>query len=258
VHKVSADHRLLVIHIDGKNYLVIVGSDAEVEEWITANAGATFVVDIGNARLMRTQVNVPPSDTETVMTTENKPFSDRVAEDLDRAEIPKVELEKIASIDEDTSPEEREEALLEIADPDLRSMLRDVIELARTGREDAARARVKLYSGEAVPLQEAPELHEAALQSVENSDVIVDLSTTDEAEFLRIMEAVDDERWMWFLHPGQERIVVENFDNPCVLTGVSGSGKTSVLLHRARRLAAKHQDQEILVLTLYLCFDFIT
>lgn len=250
VHSVSAEHRLLVIHIDGKNYLVIVGKDSEIEEWIRVNAGATFAVDLGNARLTRTQVDVPRTDAETVMTTENKPFLERVAEDIVRAEIPDEYLEKVSSIDEDTSPEEREEALAEIMDPDLRAMLRDVLELARTGREEAAKARVKLYSGDAVPLQDAPELHEAALESMENSDVLVDLSTTDEADFVKIMDAVEDEKWMWFLHPGQERVVVENFPNPCVLTGVSGSGKTSVLLHRARRLAAKHQDQEILVLTL--------
>ena len=56
--------------------------------------------------------------------------------------------------------------------------------------------------------------------------------------------------WMLFLHPGQQRVVEENFAGPALLTGVSGSGKTCVLVHRARELATRYSNGSILVVTL--------
>jgi superfamily I DNA/RNA helicase len=58
------------------------------------------------------------------------------------------------------------------------------------------------------------------------------------------------QEWMLFPHPEQKRISTESFDKPAVLTGVSGSGKTCILLHRARHLAAKYPGQRIGILTL--------
>jgi superfamily I DNA and RNA helicase len=55
---------------------------------------------------------------------------------------------------------------------------------------------------------------------------------------------------MVFLHEGQKRVVDEDFEMPAVLTGVSGSGKTCVLVHRAKRLSRKYPQDRILVLTL--------
>src|SRR5262249_11462673 len=52
-----------------------------------------------------------------------------------------------------------------------------------------------------------------------------------------------------FLHPDQKRVVDEDFDRPALLTGVSGSGKTCALVHRAKRLAALYGER-VLVLTL--------
>jgi superfamily I DNA/RNA helicase len=52
------------------------------------------------------------------------------------------------------------------------------------------------------------------------------------------------------LHPDQKRVVNADFKGPARLLGVSGSGKTSVLVHRAVRLAQKYEGKKILVLTL--------
>ena len=55
---------------------------------------------------------------------------------------------------------------------------------------------------------------------------------------------------MLFLHPDQRRIAEATFDKPVVLTGVSGSGKTCILVHRARHLARKYPGERIGILTL--------
>jgi superfamily I DNA/RNA helicase len=54
------------------------------------------------------------------------------------------------------------------------------------------------------------------------------------------LEAVLDapmERWIAFLHPSQRKLVDKSFQGPAKVTGSAGTGKTTVALHRARRLA---------------------
>ena len=58
------------------------------------------------------------------------------------------------------------------------------------------------------------------------------------------------QEWMVYLHPDQKRVAETDFDRPVVLTGVSGSGKTCVLIHRARYLAKKYPTERIGILTL--------
>jgi hypothetical protein len=57
----------------------------------------------------------------------------------------------------------------------------------------------------------------------------------------------DWSEWMLFLHPEQKEFVVRDFAGPARLRGVSGSGKTCVMVHRARRLAKKYKEDILLV-----------
>ncbi|WP_338524592.1 UvrD-helicase domain-containing protein [Pseudomonas batumici] len=57
------------------------------------------------------------------------------------------------------------------------------------------------------------------------------------------------EEWMLYLHPEQTKIASADLSGPSRLRGVSGSGKTCVLVHRARYLARKY-NEPILVVTL--------
>src|ERR1035438_5770177 len=54
---------------------------------------------------------------------------------------------------------------------------------------------------------------------------------------------------MLFLHPEQKKVAEKDFRGSARLRGGSGSGKTSVLVHRARFLAKKYQ-QPVLLATL--------
>ncbi|MCC7542079.1 MAG: AAA family ATPase [Deltaproteobacteria bacterium] len=54
------------------------------------------------------------------------------------------------------------------------------------------------------------------------------------------LEAVLDApmaRWIAFLHPSQRQLVEKDFHGPAKITGSAGTGKTTVAMHRARRLA---------------------
>jgi len=57
------------------------------------------------------------------------------------------------------------------------------------------------------------------------------------------------EEWMLYLHPDQRKIAYADLTGPSRLRGVSGSGKTCVLVHRAKYLAMKYREP-VLVVTL--------
>ena len=56
--------------------------------------------------------------------------------------------------------------------------------------------------------------------------------------------------WMLFMHPDQEEVAFKDFSGPSKLLGVSGAGKTCVVVHRAIYLAKKYPGESILVVTL--------
>ncbi|WP_135382850.1 3'-5' exonuclease [Vibrio tasmaniensis] len=94
-----------------------------------------------------------------------------------------------------------------------------------------------------VDIAESNQLETAMLDPV-NSEIFV---TWDEVEQLPKDASWAD--WLLFLHPEQKKIAVRDFKGSSRLRGVSGSGKTCVMLHRARHLAKKYK-QPILLITL--------
>ena len=55
-------------------------------------------------------------------------------------------------------------------------------------------------------------------------------------ELRRVIESGDFGAWRVFLHPQQRGMVDRTFNGPAKVTGGAGTGKTVVLLHRARHL----------------------
>src|SRR5690606_14694381 len=55
--------------------------------------------------------------------------------------------------------------------------------------------------------------------------------------------------WRVFLHPEQRRYATGSWNGPFRLTGGAGTGKTVVVLHRARELARKNPEAKVVVTT---------
>lgn len=71
----------------------------------------------------------------------------------------------------------------------------------------------------------------------------------DNAELRDIIESGDLAGWRVFLHPEQRRYVDRDFKGAFRLTGGAGTGKTVVLLHRARRLAIANPGARVILTT---------
>jgi hypothetical protein len=71
----------------------------------------------------------------------------------------------------------------------------------------------------------------------------------DQEELRRVIEEGDFGAWRIFLHPEQQRYVERNYSGPFRLSGGAGTGKTVVLIHRARALARRRRDARIVLTT---------
>lgn len=113
-----------------------------------------------------------------------------------------------------------------------------------------------------VSVQPAPEQLEVAAPSVQTADdaeLIEALSAPgsqsqfafieNDDELRRILEGGDFGAWRVFLHPEQRRYVTMNTSGPYRITGGAGTGKTVVLLHRARRLMRSNPKARIVLTT---------
>lgn len=71
----------------------------------------------------------------------------------------------------------------------------------------------------------------------------------DQDELRRVIEQGDFGAWRVFLHPEQRRYVDSSFSGPFRLSGGAGTGKTVVLVHRARALARRDPNARIVLTT---------
>jgi len=71
----------------------------------------------------------------------------------------------------------------------------------------------------------------------------------DNEELRRAIEDADFAAWRVFLHPEQRKYATASYNGPFRLSGGAGTGKTVVLLHRARHLAKQNPQARILLTT---------
>jgi len=116
----------------------------------------------------------------------------------------------------------------------------DVLSMCDHGNHEGAHQRLHMAANQAHEV--TPKELIAAISSPANTE-----------EFFTWMEEEgmpspsDREDWMLYLHPEQEKIAFAELSGPVRLRGVSGSGKTSVLVHRARHLAKKYNEPVLVV-----------
>jgi superfamily I DNA/RNA helicase len=118
----------------------------------------------------------------------------------------------------------------------------DLFTHAYDNRPDLLRLRAERECGAA---SVAPNVDVAeAMLSPANSERYLTWDDSDE------VPAIENwQEWMLFLHPTQRDVATRDYDGPARLRGVSGSGKTCVMIHRARHLAKKYAAP-VAVLTL--------
>lgn len=88
------------------------------------------------------------------------------------------------------------------------------------------------------------------LEALKHPAAQVSFTIVDDEALRRAIEDGDFSEWRVFLHPEQQKYAERSWNGPFRLSGGAGTGKTVVLLHRARMLAKRNPSARV-VLTTY-------
>lgn len=120
-----------------------------------------------------------------------------------------------------------------------------VLGLANGEDLEAVREELGLQPREGVAEDDEAEL-ERALRESRRGVVFVGQNSK---ELRDAFESLDIDRWRVFLHPQQQHYVDRPWKGSYKISGGAGTGKTVVLLHRARALARRTPEARILLTT---------
>jgi len=250
-------YRLVTVEHENARILLFVGSHSDAERWLDSHRGATFVVG-KRGEIDFTRVDAPPPDTTTLQeeppqaprltgpVLEQLPTDARELLSLPRAVALVLRRITFEVLVDDEDAWETIHALPYESD-NQRSTTIDVINHLRHGQVKQAIARIDAYAEEATA---SPEALQAALVAGTGSDTVANLTALSDAEFEQRFRNSGYTEWLLFLHPDQQKHVEASHSGPARLIGVSGSGKTCVLVHRASTLAKRYPNEKILVLVL--------
>lgn len=242
--------RLITVNKDGNCFLLYAGSHDDCDRWLERNRGFTPSVNKdGNIIETFQSNNLDPS----VRIIGNSDFShgrlfeklededfDFLVEGVSRRIVRNIEA--LESINEE---EEIYRVVKDVEDEGRRKSIYDTFVKLRQGDIKAAANCVASLRGDIVSPEPDTEIKDS-----EDFHVITTNSPRELEQFEYYIRNADYRDWMMFMHPEQQRMATAEFSGPTKLTGVSGSGKTCIVVKRAITLAERYPDGKILVLTL--------
>lgn len=248
--------RLITVQDEKIVFFLYFGNHEESDKWLDRHKDVKFSVDSSN------EVNLVPA---SISTTDRITFDqahsfhveslyklidppdifDRLVEGLSRSVCRNIE-----QLSGGHSEDEIFAVISKIEQEELSKVLYDALVLIRSDNVRAAINRVRLYLGDIRPIED---LNPEEIKCVKFGDAFIEFRPDDQ-EFLaradKLMKGGDYKNWMLFMHPEQEKIATANLSGPGKLIGVSGSGKTCVIVRRAIWLASQYPGEKILVITL--------
>jgi hypothetical protein len=246
--------RLITVAGNGSIFLVFVGDHDEADAWLEKNRGLTIGAVTGSS-LGRTKI----SDADGGLTIKNEPDNwsgaliDRLPADLFESllsHLPFREVQPVREIQAGDHEGAIRASLAQLGDETLRSALFDILVLLNNGSIEEARNRALHHLGKFKPIAE---LSTEELLELDFGDSMrkVEIGSKEYNEWVsRFIEANHPFDWFLFMHPEQEKHVNADYAGPAKLSGVTGSGKTSIAVKRAVRLAREYEHENILLLSL--------
>lgn len=245
--------RLITVVYGEVVILLYCGTHKECETWLNKHRGTKFVVD-EQCKVLATREEIDFNEVnQATLTARTGSLIERLPKDLMAgllmglgAEVLGIQPLTFASTSDDISA-----ALDPVRDEKQRAALQDTLLLLVQGDLDLAVNRARTYVGE---LRDAEEVFESfTIPEIVDSEYVQSINPRHPQypEVLhQFAECADYRTWMSFLHPAQQKLVNRRFNGAARLLGVSGSGKTCVVVRRAVALAERYLEGQILVLTL--------
>lgn len=253
----TAFARLVTAYSNNICIFLFAGDHDSVDAWLNKNKGMNFVAKKQGENLRVEPVFVSDtkpgkhgliqSDTDwmtngPVIEQLPKRYRDRLLGGLEVEIVDEIHL-----IESDSDEDAVLAVVSRIKDPILSDAILDVLLALRSSDLVKAKNRIDLLERNAMLVSE---LTKPDAEKIVSSDTTVRLQDLPADLFEHFVRTADFKAWMLFLHPDQREFVNRDFAGPTRLAGVSGSGKTCVVIHRALRLARQSPDKRVLVLTL--------
>lgn len=235
---------------ENRKYLHFIGTAEEAEVWLETHRDYRWhtVAGIQTFLAASPKPSVPPLILSRFLKNEKQEpiLSFIQGLDLKLTPIQRKFLSRIKLEDWEASSYDLFGTMLEYfqGEDAVVALLTDLFACVLNGEWDAIEPRINVYQ----------QFLKAAPVTQTDGDLVVGrtdrlFSFTDESLINYPTKASQLAEWMLFLHESQRDIVKKDYNGPMFIRGVSGSGKTSVLAHRARRLALEGHG-EVLVVTL--------
>lgn len=138
-----------------------------------------------------------------------------------------------------------EDAILDLAQRDEGWLGMLLVDLATSDSIDTIAERLQLAAPEETGDEDADLLRSLKQPAAQAQFAFID----GQEELRRVIEKGDFGSWRVFLHPEQRRYAVRRYKGPFRLSGGAGTGKTVVLIHRARVLAREQPHARIVLTT---------
>lgn len=232
-------------------YLLFVGSHDDCDNWLEQNRGFIPVVD-DDGELCHVETSGTNLDAETRIRGESDLSDGKLYQKLSDDEfdsltegLPRSAVRKIEEVESINSEQEIIAIAGGIKNVDQSVVVHDVLIRLRHGNVKAAKRRLALYLG----AFRSPAAEEKVSDG-EDLRIIPDDSPDYQKVFAHFVRTADYYDWMTFMHGEQERVATGSYAGATKLVGVSGSGKTCIVVRRAVVLANRYPDDLVLVLTL--------
>ena len=247
--------RMVIIKNQNICLFLYAGVHEDVEKWLDKNRGFKTVIDNNTSEIKilfkseRGVVDDPIVDRslEVFKLSQNLSGDDQsfLFRELDSKVI--ISLFNLNSRDTD---EKIWSVVSDIEDADMANSLYNILIRLREPKKNSRniKALISDLRGELKPVENAIDDN----IEIDGGDEvkIINLNSFDSETTRKTLDHKDFRSWMLFMHPNQDKLVEEDFNGPALLKGVSGSGKTAVVVNRALRLAKKYPDEQIAILTL--------
>ena len=265
------NYRLCTIQNSDHCIFVYYGKHDDVDRWLDSNRGRIFTLDDATKKLSSTKKTTMV--VEAAVETKSTEVETQVARGLlwekfpdekwdvlvdlfPRSYVRPLEhLEANPDTDEIFSVCENLEEF-EKSNPDkvenqaypASSAILDILLALNVGDLESASANFTNYTKQS---EEFTELDERKLSGIQDSGSVKRLVPGSYEFDLLLNSSLDSTNleWLLFTHPDQDQFVKYDYKGSAILLGVSGSGKTGVLVKRAARLA-EDDKANILIVTL--------
>ena len=246
--------RLITIQRDNTCLIVFLGDHDQCEAWLNGHKGLNIGID-ENGELKPVYISDNLSTPDTRIYNDSDYSDGALVKKLGESYLGilfeglpgmlKKMFEKFDSLVEEDVILETCELL--VLDQKRQELLFDTFIQLRAGDVDNAKNRILFYKDEIKALDA---VGEEVLENIKSNDEYLRFDDMEPEDLQILMDNKSWHEWMLFMHPAQRRVVELDFSGPARLLGVSGSGKTAIIVKRALRLAKKYPGEKILVLTL--------